>query len=261
MALYDPGTGQHSVAKRRVRAPDFSSDALSKINSKAVSAEFPEVNGTSNAVWQEPAPMTLPISSKRRLAVDLISTLSPVEQWDGRDDIARTINNRVLAATGIFSQLESPSGSVSAVLLDTVNRKVSFQQDGLQRLDWARLSAKFSDARTRLTVAVPALQALDQRSAFVQESLNQKLTDSSGSLRILIVISGSILLEKNSDVSPLRSRSNCRVYYVHLQVSKDDVFDDLQKMLKPLRPKTFEVVTPQEFRKALGAIVQDLSRL
>jgi hypothetical protein len=205
--------------------------------------------------------MTLPISGKRRLAVDLISTLSPVDQWDGRDDIARAINNRVLAATGILSQLHAPSGSMSAVLLDTVNRTVPFQQEGPQRLDWARLSANFTDARNRLTVAVPALQMLDQRSAFVQESLSQKLTDSGGTLRILILISGSVLFEKSSDVAPLKSRDNCRIYHVHFQVSKEDVFDDLQRMLKPLRPKTFNVTTPQEFRKALGAIVQDLNRL
>jgi hypothetical protein len=43
-------------------------------------------------------------------------------------------------------------------------------------------------------------------------------------------------------------------------VTKDDVFDDLEKVIKPLHPKTFNILTPRDFREALGEIVRDLNQ-
>jgi hypothetical protein len=261
-AVYDPKTARHSIAKKRVRAPEFSSDPLPKANAQAPSAEFPDVNGSPSAA-ETLGPIFLPIANRQPFAVEFISTLSPLDQWNGRDDIARAINNHVLSAIGVFSQLQLASGSASVRVLDPVNRTIAFQQDDFKELDWGGLSAKYTDARSLHTVTLPALQSAGLRSAFIVDSLRQGLGDSSDPLRVIILISGSLLFERGYDSSSLKWEAdcNCKAYHLRFQVSKDDVFDDLGKAIKPLRPKTFDIVTAQEFRKALGAIVQDLNRL
>jgi hypothetical protein len=41
----------------------------------------------------------------------------------------------------------------------------------------------------------------------------------------------------------------------------NDVFDEIEKIIKPLHPKTFNLITAQDMRKAIAEIVNDLSKL
>jgi hypothetical protein len=261
MAVYEPKSAHHSVAKRRIRAQEFSADLLPNANSPEPAAEFPDVTGSSNAP-ETPSRMLLPISNKQSVAVQLVSTLSPLDQWDGRDDISRAINNHVLSAVGIFSQLQLAAGSLSAIALDSVNQRVVFQQDGFNKIDWPELSSKFTDARSLHTLTLSSLQAKSRRSAFLLDALAPTRTSPNEPLRVVILISGSLLFERGYDAS-LKSEPNCRCrfYHVRMQVSKNDVFDDLGKQIKTVRPRTFDVLTAQDFRKALVAIVDDLNHL
>src|SRR5262249_27154124 len=249
-----PKTERHSIAKKRVRAPEFSSDTLPKANTPVAAAEFPEVSGSSNAP-ETLAPIFLPISNRQPIAVEFISTLSPLDQWNGRDDIARAINSHVLSAIGILSQLQLAAGSTSVRVLDPVNRTIAFQQDKFKQLDWAGLSAKFTDARSLHTVTLPALQSSGLRSTFIQDALWQGLATPGEPLHVVVLMSGSLLFERGYEAPSLKGEvdCNCRAYYLRFQVAKDDVFDDLGKAIKPLRPRTFDISTAEEFRKALGA--------
>jgi hypothetical protein len=76
------------------------------------------------------------------------------------------------------------------------------------------------------------------------------------------LVSASILFERGSDLSPLALQGdcNCRVYHVLLHANKGDWFDDVNKLIKPLHPTTFDVSSPPEFRKALADIVNQLQR-
>jgi hypothetical protein len=76
-------------------------------------------------------------------------------------------------------------------------------------------------------------------------------------------MSGSLTFEHGSDLSAVKWEGdcNCRIYHIRFRLTKDDVFDDLEKIIKPLRPKTFDVMSAIEFRKALGEIVEDLQGL
>jgi hypothetical protein len=39
------------------------------------------------------------------------------------------------------------------------------------------------------------------------------------------------------------------------------VVDQLEPLLKPLEPRLFEVATPEQFRKALAAILAEIAKL
>ena len=264
ITLYDRGNARHNVVLRRVRISEFPSDLLPRLNSALPKAEFPGITGgRHNAPETNPGMMRLPITNKRPLAVELVPILTPADQWPGRTDIVRRNNNGVLSAAGILSQMDIASGSIRLRALDLVNVSTPFQQREFRQLDWTNLSSAFTKVEDNHQVSLPALEALKQRSGFFKDLLLDGLGPSAAPLRVFILISGSILFERGTDVSPLKWEGdcNCRIYHIRFRVSKDDVFDDLAKLMKPLRPRTFDISDALDFREALAEIVQDLDGL
>ena len=58
----------------------------------------------------------------------------------------------------------------------------------------------------------------------------------------------------------LEGRCDCRVYHVRIRQNIRDRFDDINGILDPLSTRTFNVLTPEDLRKAMGKIVADLER-
>src|SRR5678816_2080089 len=97
--LYDRGTGKHNVAKRRVRVPEIRSDPLPDVYSRMPLVEFPEIVDTNgDGLTGIRGSLYLPVRNKRPLQVELISMLSPGEQWTGRRRMLRVHNDDTLGA-------------------------------------------------------------------------------------------------------------------------------------------------------------------
>jgi hypothetical protein len=264
MALYDSHSGRHSVSKHRIRSSEFLEEPLPKLNDTLPEAVFPTAAGPDpRAPETMPGPLFLPISNKRPLEVKLVSVVSPGDQWGGRSDLIHWINNRVLAATSVLSQMRIAQGAMSVVALDLVTRTTPFQQQGLSQLDWAGFAGTLTRVADSEKVSVPALETVKERSLFFRKALNEQLTSPGEPLRIMVVISGTMVFERGSDLAAVSVEGDChcRAYHIRLRLNRGDNFDDLEKLLKPLRPKTFDVVTGRDMRKALAEIVHDLDGL
>jgi hypothetical protein len=260
-AIYDPENEKRSVVERRIRVPEFKSDPLPQLNSRLPVVEYPKVEGTNRlAIDLIPGPLVLSVSNKRPLSVGLVSVLSPSDQWPGRSDIIRWQNNRMLTVTGVLSQLQIASGDVSVVAVDVVNQNVAFEQNAFLELDWPDLSAQFNRFAADQVIALPALESLKKRSSFLRELLEQRLAALGQGARVLILISVSLNFERGSDLSALKvdGDCNCRIYHLRVRLDSSDVFDHVERLIKPLRPKTFDIESAEDFREALGKIVQDL---
>jgi hypothetical protein len=70
------------------------------------------------------------------------------------------------------------------------------------------------------------------------------------------------LFENGSDLRPLQleGECHCRVYYLRFRLSINDVFDELDKLMKPLHPHIFNLVTARDLRKAIAEIVEELAK-
>ena len=99
--------------------------------------------------------------------------------------------------------------------------------------------------------------------SILSPAMTERISTKGGPLRVVVLISGSLLFERGTDLSPLKWEGdcNCRLYHVRLRVNREDLFDHLQKLIEPLRPRTFNVYSASEFRKALAEIVLDLNKL
>jgi hypothetical protein len=261
MVLYDRETERHNMVKRRIRIAERADDALPDLHKALPPAAFPQLAGPKNqAAETSPGELFLPVSNKGPVALELIATLSPPDQWAGRLDVIRGTNSRVLSAVGTLSQMKLADGLLSASVLDLVNHKLAFRQQDFAQLDWTRLVSTFTNLAGDHTVSLPALQTLKERGTFLRQFVSERLDNPGGIPRVLILLSSSLLFERGSDMTPIKPEGDCRcrLFHVRFRVGKDDVFDDLGDIIKPLRPRTFNVDSPIDFRRAIAEIIHDL---
>jgi len=263
--LYDRETGKHNLARRHIHVPEIHGDPLPNLYSRMPLVEFPEItdsNTTGGAFVN--SRLYLPVHNKKPLQVELISMLSPPEQWTGRSRIMRAHNDSTLGALAALSQMDLAEGSLSITGLDLIRRQVMFEQHGLQRLDWMSLLDAMKKAQ-RLEISAQALQGAKNNGAFFRDILNQRLSSEPGtpdSTRVIIVVTSSRLFESGSDLRPLQIEGdcNCRVYYLRFRLNVNDVFDQLDKLMKPLHPRIFNLITALDLRRAIAGIVDDLGK-
>ena len=254
MALHDPQSAKHNVVRRRVHVSDTEDDPLPNLNSTLPVARFPEPN---------PAPSLfppLPVMNKQPLNVDLLAVVSPADQWPTRTDILTWTNSQVLGAMSVLSQMKLAHGSLSAFSLDLPGQAIKFEQRDFVYLDRQGLSQSFYKPKDVFTQKIEVLETFKSRSAFFRKVVSDRVNAPGDSQRVVILVSGSLLFERGSDLAPLRLERDCRcrVYHIHLRLNKDDVFDHAERLIKPLGPQTFDVTSATDFRKALAKIVRDL---
>jgi hypothetical protein len=264
MAVYDINSKKHNVFKKSIHVPEWPVGILPDLKNGQTPVEFPEVVGREQRNLQAfPGAVSLPLKNKQAVKLDVISILSPADQWSARADIVRAVNNRVLSATGIISQIRPAAGSVSTTALDLTNRSTVFEQREFRQLNWPDLEAVFIRSKDAFQVGVPALEGLKDHGKFFRETLRTRLDARRAPKLVFVIVSGSLLFAEGSDVKPLNVEGdcNCRFYHIRLRLNKDDVFDDLGKLIKPFHPTTFDIMNARDFRKALAEIVEDLDRL
>ena len=263
--LYDRKTGMHNVAKRRLRVAELRSDPLPDLYRRMPLVEFPNVDESSpDGAGFVNSQLYLPVHNKRPLQVELISMLSPPEQWTGRARVVRAHNDDTLGALAALSQMDLTEGSLSIAGLDLMRRRVMFEQRDFQRVEWASLVHAMKQAQSP-DISAEALQGSKNNGAFFREFLNQRLSADSTvgeGMRVLIVVTSPQVFESGSDLRPLQIEGdcNCRVYYLRFRLNVNDVFDQLERFIKPLRPRIFNLISARDLRKAIAEIVQDLGK-
>src|SRR5438874_6266528 len=265
LVLYDRATGKHNVAKRRVRVPEMRGDPLPDLYRHLPLVEFPQVDESSpEKLGFVKGQLYLPVHNKHALDVELISTLSPPEQWTGRARLLRRHKDNTVGAIIALSQLELAAGTLSITGLDLVRRQVLFEESSVRAVNWQGLMEALKRAQSP-ELNTEALQGSKNNAAFFREFLGQRINadGSSRGPRILIVVTSSQLFQRGSALAPLQIEGDCRcrVYHLRFRLNMADVFDEIEKILKPLHPRTFNLLTSRDLRKAIAEIVEDLEKL
>jgi hypothetical protein len=265
VVLYDRMTGKHNLAKRRIHVSELRGDPLPELYLGTPLVEFPEIRDSDDkGVFFVNSPLNLPVQNKRPIHVELISMLSPPQQWTGRSRVLRAHNDDTLGALAALSQLGIADGSMSITGLDLARRQVMFEQRDFRAVEWDSLMQAMKKAQG-LDISAEALQGAKNNGAFFREVLNQRLsTDSpADATRVIIVVTSGQLFESGSDLRPIQVEGdcNCRVYYLRFRLNLNDVFDQLEKFMKPLRPRIFNLLTARDLRNAIAEIVGEMEKL
>jgi hypothetical protein len=270
--LYDETTGQHNLARERVRVDEIDDEPFPEAFSGIPVAEFPITEQFGDLTEIEvTGDLVMPIRTRRPLEVELIAALSaPDNRSTERQRIRHTYNiSRALTA---LSQLDPGRGSISISGLDLVRRKQLFDQRNVGELDSTGLLEAFAAANPP-SISIDALAQRHLNPTFIKEFIEKQmagrvieggteLSRIDTPLKVLILVTGFTLFDDDSNVSEveLEGRCDCRVYHIRMRQNLRDLFDDVDNILKPLYADTFNILTPQDLRDAMGEIVEDLER-
>ena len=298
-AVYHPTTGEHGTTQRTLRVDALKGDPFADAWRENPAVEFLEVKDPPES-WYLPSlsgGFCLPLETHRPVHIDLLLNSTPTELAPSSQGSASDQNLAVLLPVlKVLTQIDLRNGTTDATVLDLLQQRASFEQHNVRRLDWERLKAALADAKTN-TVDARSLGNRRQMAQFFVHEVSRRISDASESrgsprpLRILIVLSGPMAFSSQADLHPIEARSDpdFRVYYIRCQptilryippaltsgrgrrglatgrpasgtVFQADQMDSLENMIKPLKPRVFEVRSPHEFRNALGTMIQEISR-
>jgi hypothetical protein len=169
-------------------------------------------------------------------------------------------------------------------LLDLPRRRVPFQQDQVHDLDWPRLKASLSDANTA-SIDVHSLTERHHDAQFFVSQVRSLLRASEKQPCVLVVLTNPVAFEPGEDLEPISTEAlpACSVFYIRyhepapafpqfdpqmgrsrsrrggpVRNRPQEVVDQLEATLKPLRPKVFDVAMPEEVTKVLEEIERSL---
>jgi hypothetical protein len=266
MVLYDRASGKHNVARRKVRVPEIDKDPLPYLFKGTPLAEFPRTRESSDGtVLMSSSRLSMPVTLKKPVHVQLISTLNAPEQWVRRFRMVRNHNSITIGALAALSQMELDQGSISIAGLDLVRHEVLFEQNDFDSIEWPALMDAIDKAQAP-EISAAALEARKSNGAYFRQFLSDRIESGDSNekpLRVFIVVTSSLLFESGSDLKPIvvEGDCNCRVYHLRFRLNVNDVFDELEKFMKPLRPRTFNLMTARDLRRAIASIIADLENL
>jgi hypothetical protein len=244
--------------------------------------------------------LQLPVATRRPIRVELLMNASPTGPSRGLSVGTVNNRNlaNMVPALKVFSEMDVAGGSLHITLLDIPKRRAIFEQDPVRQLDWARLRVALTQADPN-KIDVRSLEHREQNAQYFLDQVRQRLGAKSAAeqapdepFRVLIVLTAPMTLDSGEHPHPIEldGKPNGKVYYVryHLPLermpiapvyepmsrmgrrnnpsilqpqSPAEAFDSLAPLLKPLQPRLFEVYSPEQFRKTLSSIIEEIARL
>ncbi len=289
IALFATATKEHSIVTKKLRVNALRNDPLPDAWRDLPPVEFIPHEGPPDS-WYLPSiegRLHLAAAARRTAHLDLVVNLDASERlWASSRAQSRNLGV-LLPAARILSEVQWSNLSLSVTLLDLAHRRVAYQEDNLTALDWERASGSLGEVNPGI-VDIESLRNRTRSAHFFLDEISRRVR-AAGRPEILIVLSNSVEFQPGQELLPiaLDSRTGARVFYIRYQTFPPPYFnrsaprariempdgtrpargrratpiDQLEPLLKPLEPRLFDVATPEQFRRALAAILEEISRI
>jgi len=244
------------------------------------------------AFWYQPEirdSLHLPLATRRPVHVDVLVNLTPSERTSGSLGAQNNNLRLLLPALKVLSQMDLPNGSMNVSLLDLTRQKVTLQHD-LHNLDWPALRDALGAQETG-TIDVASLGERSRSADFFVSEVRRRIAANEGEAHALVILSSAVEFEKGEDLKPIDAApsSDLRVFYLRYPafLQREDrrvrpmygryghrgglpigpgypnreVIDQLAPTVKPLAPRVHDIESPEQFRKTLAGIMDEISRM
>jgi len=286
VAAIDTHTGEHSVVVRKLHVAPLRTDPLPGAWAGLPEVEFIAPTTESPDVWFLPTVqnhLRLPLQTRRRIHLQILVNTTPSERASGSAAAMRRNMNLLIPALKTLSSLEIANGSIDAAFLDLTNRRVPFEQKDLHEIEWERARQFFVGINPGL-IDVRALQGQWKIRRFFWDEISRRLAPSGDALNVVIVLSGPAFFEQQEAVEsgPVETASGQRLYYIRYRnppvrqrvrprpgmrpppsptALAQLPVDDLEHTVEPLGAHLYDATNAEQFRRVLGAILEQLSQL
>jgi hypothetical protein len=225
----------------------------------------PDLTGKDFGVSPEPPPSFV-INKTNTVHLSVITILSPPEQWVDNEYRLSFFQNNLTNMLSPFSRLNVLHGTAKLIGVDLTNRTYVFDRWDLKEVTPEILDEAVAElGEDSTTVTIEALAGKADRGRFFRDVLRARIedgeNDSNGADHVIIVVGIRSKFPKGSSVPPLTPERDChcRVIYVRFAL-EPNALDDIESLLKPYKPRVFEPLDWQEFRKNFAAIYEELIR-
>jgi hypothetical protein len=291
IAIFATATGEHSVIKRKLHVGALRNDPLPYAWRDLPAVEFIPVEMPPDN-WYLPSiegKLHLAVETREPAHVDLVVNLTPSERFTGSSRVQSRNMGALLPSVKVLSQVTWNNATFSLALLDLARHRVAWQQDDIrqQGIDWSHASVSLSEVNPGI-IDVKSLEKRTHNAQFFLDEIRRRVRASKRA-EAVIVLSSPVEFEPGQEMRPiaLDGPSNARIYYIRYQPFPPIYFgrgaprtriqlpdgspaprggfaatlDQLEPLLKPLEPRLFEVATPEQFRKALAAILAEIAAM
>jgi hypothetical protein len=218
----------------------------------------------------------LALATRRPIEMEVLLDMTPsAEIFRGNYGYYNRYLSAALPTFKIFNQINLKNGSRTAAALDLVQRRVVFEQSDGKELDWAVLRKTLSPDSGPGTVSVKDLQTRQQSPVYLREEIMRRLkagSEHAGKtgekpMHVFILLGDpmdSYTFPKLPDIETGQEK-DCVIYYLQFEFTQREgitgAINNVEKMLKPLKMRSFEVRSADDVRRVLAKMLEDLSKL
>lgn len=279
LALYDKATGEHNFVSNKLHVGPLRSDPLPNLWRGLPSVEFwaPTTAGLDELYRSDmDGRLNLPLITKRPLHLEIIADVTPSEVFFGNYTVYQRYLHGVLPTVKALSQIKTSNGSVSLAALNLDERRLNMDQPNLKELDWTSLKAAVSPNHGPGVIAVKSLLERQHSPVFLRDELVRRMnaapeaaSPAGDPLLVFVVISAPMDPYSFPDLPPIAATDpNCVVFYLQYDFMGlvearrlDGGSANVEKMLKPLRVRTFKVRSAESLRMALARMLEAISQM
>src|SRR5579871_1185491 len=251
-AIYDTGSREHSTKQTKLHIASIPRDTLA-----GIWRDMPHVGFAGF----DRSRLRLPLETNRPIHIELIANaMQPRDQRTGqRMPVFLTPRLQVL------SELAPANGSVHLTILDVEHLKVPLDGNPKDNSIRDRIPSAMRTSRdSRYIIDARGLGDYQQDVRFfinkIRERLDRAIPNDAD--RTVIVLSAALQFPKDVAMSPIEASppAGTRVFYIRCKPLYGlGGADSLERTLEPLHPRVFDVNNATDFRRALGAIVHEIS--
>lgn len=289
IAFYYSGRNAHSLTIQNMHVGPLKDDPLPGSWRDLPAVEFCDLQPEGLDAFLLPhieGRLNLPVKTSQQIHLEILENVTPYPSERRRPKLYADRLSVFLPILKTFAQLRIENGTASVALLDFTRRKVIYEQQDVRQgqVPWADLKDAMT-ANSATAVDVRDLEQGEEFGLFFWSEMAGRLEDaaSDGSTRAFIVISGPMELgsRKPIEIAP-PARGNFAVFYLRCDflqtpaLERSPFFagpvapseqkiermeDGVGKALRGLKPRIFAVDSAQGLRRALAAILSDISRM
>ncbi len=275
LAVCDPKTLAHSFTRRRYRVPPLKSDPLAVAWKSLPAVEFIQPDFIPYS-WYQPqlrSVVRLPVANQKPIRIELLVNITPsnlgsLNQFRGNMQV-------VIPSMKVLMGIDPAAGSVGLSIADINRQALVYEQPNLRvsnigRGEWSRLRGILNDFSTA-KVEARTLAAQRRMLGFVSSTVSNLLAPTDPT-RVLIVLSAPVNFTHQETAPPPELPPDPRRHVFYLRYAlfapphtvewRDSLFaDDIERILRPQGARIFRITTPEQFRKALAAILSEIASI
>ena len=281
VAIYDPVTHRHAFAEKKLHAAPLKAEPLPGAWDGLPQVEFLPDDAELPDGWFLPSitsRLRLPVATRHPVHIDVLLNITPSDR--ANDSVAELRRNMsaVLPAMKVVSQIELGNGTLDVALLDLVGRRT------IAASNWTETRAFLKQANPGI-IDVRALDSRWSMRSFFLDQIAKRIGGEPG--RVVIVLSGPAFLQDQESATNLALPGDPapRVFYIRCRLIPRSVLaprprprpgarprlpprgafllplDDLERPLNSSNAMLFDVITPEQFRRVLAVVLEEISRL